>query len=452
MLINGNENEKEIMDDIRKDLKSKNRSVRALACKSLSRFNNRASAFLLVSMLSDRDPDVRFHASQSLIKLGQAALSSLVNALGHDEWIVRRQSSDILKKLSLQTAEVSAALKNTLNSDDGNIRYWSIKTLCEIKDPQVVPLIKKIFKSAKAEDKICIAGAITCDEIDREFKELLISGLSDSVWNVRKACADALLRLGPAITGDLLKFLYVQDADKFYWCAKLLGMIKDERAIGPLLEILETADEDRAETAIAALGEIGSRKACSSLIKLLGSASWTIRKTAADALISIGESVFDELNELYAKDDTSDDARYWCVRIAGSFKCDKSCGLVLRALTDRKWFVRACACGALANFYEITKPMVEKLYSLLGDKNTEVCRASEHALDNIDRERLLAITSEILDSCSETTQTAFAEAVISFWRLRGEEVKFSRKPQSAKDKAGKKVKKISVKKEPADHE
>jgi HEAT repeat protein len=403
-------------------------------------------------MLSDRDPDVRFHASQSLTKLEGAAVASLVNALGHDEWIVRRQSSDILKKLSRQAAEVTPALRNSLNSDDANIRYWSIKTLCEIKDAQVVPIIKKIFKSAKAEDKICIAGAITGDEIDEEFKELLISGLADGVWNVRKACADALLKLGPAVTGDLLKFLYVQDADKFYWCAKLLGMIKDERAIEPLLEILETADEDRAETAIAALGEIGSRKASSSLIRLLGSASWTIRKTAADALINIGEPVFDELAGLYNSEEAGDDERYWCVRIAGSVKCAGSCELILRALADRKWFVRACACGALADLYEISRPIVEKLYSLRGDKNTEVCRASEHALENIDREKLLAITAEILDSGGGAAPAAYADLIISFWRERGEELKFSRKPEGTKDKARKNIKKICVKKEPADHE
>ncbi len=445
-------NEKEIMDDIRKDLKSKNRSVRALACKSLARFSNRASAFLLVTMLSDRDPDVRFHASQSLIKLEGAAVTSLVNALGHDEWIVRKQSSDILKKLARQIAEVTTALRTSLNSDDANIRYWSIKTLCEIKDAQVVPIIKKIFKSAKAEDKICIAGAITGDEIDEEFKELLISGLSDGVWNVRKACADALLKLGPAVTGDLLKFLYAQDADKFYWCAKLLGMIKDERAIAPLLEILETADEDRAETAIVALGEIGSRKASSALIKLLDSASWTIRKTAADALINIGEPIFDELDGLYRSEEASDDARYWCVRIAGSFKCAKSSDLILRALADRKWFVRACACGALANLYEISRPIVEKLYLLRDDKNTEVCRASEHALENIDREKLLAVTAEILEQKGGQEHAVGVDSIISFWRERGEDLKFTAKADGSKEKAKKNIKKISVKKEPADHE
>lgn len=438
-------NEKEIMDDIRKDLKSKNRSVRALACKSLARFANSASAFLLVSMLADRDPDVRFHASQSLAKLEDAAVASLVNALGHDEWIVRKQSSDILKKMARSVGEVTPALRGCLTSDDTNIRYWAIKTLCEIKDPQVVPIIKKLFAGARPEDKICIAGAIPHEDIDAEFKALLISGLSDKVWNVRKACADALLKLGPAVTGDLLQFINDRDSDRFYWCARLLGMIRDERAIEPLLEVLESGDEERSETAIVALGEIGSRRASASLIKLLDSESWTIRKTAADALVNIGEPAFDELAALYESGGASDDARYWCVRIAGGLKSDRAPALIFKALADPKWFVRACACGALASLYEISKPMVEKLFSLRRDRNPEVCRAADHALDGIDREKLLAMSVELIGARGESPEAA---EMIAFWRERGEELKRPAAEEPAAGRARKTVKKFSSKKEP----
>jgi len=438
--------EKEIMDDIRKDLKSKNRSVRALACKSLARFKNRAAAFLLVTMLADRDPDVRFHASQSLAALEDTAVNSLVGALGHDEWIVRKQSSDILKKLARTVPAVITALRNSLVSEDANVRYWAVKTLCELKDSEVVPAIKKLFASAGPEDKISIAGAISGEEIDEEFKSLLISGLSDPVWNVRKACADALLKLGSRVTRDLLRFLYAQDADKFYWCTKLLGMLKDERAIEPLLEILETADEDRAETAIVALGEIGSRKASSSLIKLLDSSSWTIRKTAADALINIGEQIFADLAALYESEDASDDARYWCVRIAGNLKCGQAPELILKALADPKWFVRASACGALTNLYVIPAAIIEKLFALRRDKNPEVCRASETALENIDREKLLAISKQLINADERSEPSADAGAIISFWQQRGEELK--RPAQAAPVAKNKKtVKKVSVKKE-----
>lgn len=438
--------EKEIMDDIRKDLKSKNRSVRALACKSLARFKNRAAAFLLVSMLADRDPDVRFHASQSLATLEDTAVNSLIGALGHDEWIVRKQSSDILKKLARPVPSVVTALRNSLVSEDANVRYWAVKTLCELKDAEVVPTIKKLFAAAGPDDKISIAGAISGEEIDEEFKSLLISGLSDPVWNVRKACADALLKLGSRVTRDLLRFLYAQDSDKFYWCTKLLGMLKDERAIEPLLEILETADEDRAETAIVALGEIGSHKASSSLIKLLDSSSWTIRKTAADALINIGEQIFDDLAGLYESQDASDDARYWCVRIAGNLKCEQAPALILKALADPKWFVRASACGALTNLYEIPSAIVEKLYALRHDKNPEVCRASETALENIDREKLLAVSKTLISAAGRGESSIDAASIVSFWQQRGEELKHPEPPESA-PKHKKTIKKISVRKE-----
>ena len=437
-------NDKEIMEDIRKDLKSKNRSVRALGCKSLARFKNRAAAFLLVSMLSDRDPDVRFHASESLLKIEDVAVGSLIAALGHDEWIVRRQACEIIKKLARTSQEPVRALRNSLSSDDANIRFWSIKILCELKDAKIVPAIKKLFKTAKSEDKICIANAISSEEIDDEFKDLLISGLSDSVWNVRKACADALLKLGQSISSDLMKYLYVQDFDKYYWCTKLLGQLKDERAIAPLLEILETCEPEKAEFAIVALGEIGSAKATNSLLKLLNSDSWTIRKTAADALLNIGENALSELEKLYDAPDTPDDARYWCVRITGCMKSLRAAQLVSKALSDIRWFVRACACNCIAQLYETGSETILKLFELKNDKNTEVCLASQHALDSIDREKLRMESKTLLESgkCSRE----LTEIIEAFWLEHGERLDAAAAISETDCAAKKHSKKISYKK------
>lgn len=436
-------NDREIMDDIRKDLKSRNRSVRALACKSLARFGNNAAAFLLVGMLSDRDPDVRFHASESLFALGECAVANLVAALGHDEWIVRRQASEVLRRMSRAIPAVSAALRGALNSEDQNVRFWAVKTLCEMGSPEVAPLVKKIFRSGRADDKVAIASAVAGEGMPAEIRKAVLGGLSDPVWRVRKACADALSKSGPAVVEELIEKLSAPGIDSYYWATRVLGALRDDRAVDPLIAALGGADEERAEFAVAALGEIGNSRAARSLIGLLGSDSWTIRKTAAEALTGMGDLVMRDVAEKYSAADSSDDARYWCVRIAGGFASDEAGGLILKALSDPKWFVRSCACHSLTRQCEPGEKHIIRLFELLGDRNSEVARSAERALDTVDREKIVAAARSILESCD--CPTALETQVRAFLEARGEKLS-AREPARRRQSEAKQPRKVSVKK------
>lgn len=397
-MASSKQKEKEVMEEIRKDLANRNRSVRALGCKSLAQFKNKASSYLLVQMLSDSDPDVRFHAAESILKIGTPAINCLITALSHSEWIVRKQSSDLLKKMADSDKSIITLLRDNLKSDDSNIKFWSVKTLCELKDDQIMPNIKKIFKSGCAEDKIAIAGAISDININDEFKLLLLNGLSDNIWRVRKACADALLKGGKNIINDVILKLSSDNIDTYYWATKILGMLKDDSAVEPLLEILKGDDDEKIEFAIIALGEIANPKATNSLIELLKSDSWTIRKNAAEAIMNIGEPVMPEVYKAYKSEDTTDDMRYWCVRIAYNFKCESSSKLIYEALFDTKWFIRSCACHALLKYNEFSNKHIEKLFLMQKEKNAEVRQSAEAVLNIIENDKLYKISGEILSS------------------------------------------------------
>lgn len=409
--------EKDIMDEIRKDMKSRNRSVRALACKSLAGFKNRGSAFLLISMLSDVDPDVRFHASESLAKIGEAAVTSLIGALAHDEWIVRKQSADILKKLFPSLPSCAKKLRDAVDSDDQNVRYWAIKSLFELGDAGMIEKVENIFKTGNADDRVSIAGIVAGTGLSDRMIDLFIGGLSDGAWRVRKACADALLKEGEKIVDRIIAGLGSHSMDSYYWCARILGDLKCEKAVDPLLSILESGDEDRSEFAIIALGAIGSKRAADSLIGLLGSDSWTIRKCCADALVNIGEPVVPYLAREYSRQESPDDARYWCVRAAGNFKTRESRELIYKALFDPKWFVRSTACNATSEFYEIPSEHAERLFALIADRNSEVGRAAERALDSIGEDTLVGLCDSFMTSRNVDPEL---NAIISrFWSDRG---------------------------------
>ena len=419
-------NDREIIDDIRKDLKSRNRSVRALACKSLSKFKNQAAAFLLVNMLSDRDPDVRFHASESLLKIGENSVTSVIAALGHDEWIVRRQAFELMKKMAQSSGAALLTLKKSLNSEDVNVRFWTVKLLCELGDREIVPHVKKVFKSGKIDEKVSIINAVAGEKLDDEIKSLIVNGLSDSAWRVRKAAADALTKFGPSIAVEIVDKLSSRNMDVYYWATRILGSLKAECAVEPLIKILKEGDEERSEFAVAALGEIANKRASSSLIGLLDSDSWTIRKTASEALVNIGEPVLGQVCSAYSAENASDDMRYWCVRIAGDLRTKESSPLILKALDDPKWFVRSCACHSLSQFYDLANDHIEKLFLLRYDKNSEVGKSAEHALDAIGGERLMEASRAVIDG--RGANDPVVSSVTEFWAARGETIDLKKGP------------------------
>ncbi|HNY11954.1 MAG TPA: HEAT repeat domain-containing protein [Candidatus Wallbacteria bacterium] len=437
-------NEREIIDDIRKDLKSRNRSVRALACKSLSKFKNQAAAFLLVNMLSDRDPDVRFHASESLLKIGENSVSSVIAALGHDEWIVRRQAFELMKKMAQSSSSTLQTLKKALNSEDLNVKFWTVKLLCELGDPDIVPHVKKIFKNGKIEEKVSIINAVSGEKLDSEIKDLIINGLSDAAWRVRKASADALTKSGIAIAGEIVEKLSSKNIDIYYWATRILGSLKAECAVEPLIKILREGDEERSEFAVAALGEIANQRASRSLIDLLDSDSWTLRKTASEALVNIGEPVLAQICAAYSAENASDDMRYWCVRIAGDLRAKESASFILKALDDPKWFVRSCACHSLSQFYDLQNEHIEKLFLLRYDKNSEVGKSAERALDAIGGERLMEASRTIVEG--RVDNEPVISSMTEFWAARGEKLE-SKKGQLRRENLSKPSKKVAFKRE-----
>jgi HEAT repeat protein len=102
---------------------------------------------------------------------------------------------------------------------------------------------------------------IVCEEMNRQFpkRHFLVDALKHR---------DAIVRIG---------------------AARLVGLQKDERAIGPLTALLQDPELEVRRAAVTALGEMRVSKSADVLRQALTDKDWAVRADAADALRKVGD-------------------------------------------------------------------------------------------------------------------------------------------------------------------
>ncbi|OGW62633.1 MAG: hypothetical protein A2V83_10165 [Nitrospirae bacterium RBG_16_64_22] len=157
---------------------------------------------------------------------------------------------------------------------------------------------------------------------DRSGMEILLRGLHDLEWRVRKTAVDvicqragedvvkdlaaileseenagarnsaveALVRIGPASVPILLDRLPRSEGDVRKFIVDILGDIRDRRAADGLVSLLKDADENVRYSAIEALGRLGDPSVAPALIEILGSGNVWLAYPAAEALGHLGDA------------------------------------------------------------------------------------------------------------------------------------------------------------------
>jgi len=183
--------------------------------------------------------------------------------------------------------------------------------------PQVgvsmVPALVKTFRSGDAEDRVRVMNMLGRLD-DAKSVEVLLEGLEDENYRVRGSAALGLGRLGhrAAIT-RILPLLEDEKHTCRAWAAMALGMMKDSTPVP-------------------------------ALVKTLGDTHYSVRTTASNALVEIGVPSAEALQAAAASGTPA--VRSQALETLATIIKEKSKDLVLKALEDPDWLVRASACRA----------------------------------------------------------------------------------------------------------
>jgi HEAT repeat protein len=207
----------------------------------------------------------------------------------------------------------------------------------------------------------------------------LIQALGDSGWNVRRAAAEALGKLGdPQAVPALIQALGDSDSAVRAVSAEALGAIGDPQAVPALIVALgdwgDWWSENVRRAAAEALVRIGA-PAVPALIQALGDRSENVRRAAAEALVRIGAPAVPAL---------------------------------IQALGDDEFRVRRAAAEALVR---IGAPAVPALIQALGDRSENVRRAAAEALGAIGDPQAIPALIQALGDSDSAVRAVSAEAL-----------------------------------------
>ncbi len=214
--------------------------VRMHATRALARIGDARAIPSLLPLLQDKVKAVREETSGALARLGPAAIPMLVEALAHQEWLVRLHAVEALGKTKSPDA-VDPLLRLLFNDRDSSLREDAVLALGDIGDARAVEFLLTALKEpglrplvvdalGKIGDRRAVPALVAVVQgTDRPERSREVAGCGDKWDEEMTAMAGA---------------------------AHALGQIRDAATIPTLVAALQnTVTRAEAATALVAFGQ-----------------------------------------------------------------------------------------------------------------------------------------------------------------------------------------------------
>jgi HEAT repeat protein len=259
-----------VLDPLLRALASHDWIVRMHAAKALGRLANPLSVPRLIPLLHDKVKAVREEAAAALAAIGEASVPALLEAMRHQEWLMRLHAVEALGKTRSSSA-VEPLLGVVFNDPDSAVREDAVRALGDIGDTGAVEFL---FAAMKDPGLRTLAVEALGKIGDRRAVPVLIDVVTGSdrpdVTRPVAGCGDQwseeIVTQGAAI--------------------RALGSIRDESALPALVAALSST-VTRAEAA-AALAQYGSKVIPLLLPFLAGPSDENLRYHINETLTLVG--------------------------------------------------------------------------------------------------------------------------------------------------------------------
>lgn len=245
----------------------------------------------LIEALQTTDLGLLPHYQNILARMGIAATHVLTHALLNDHPLVRGRVAEVL----VQTKDPKAipALLTALGGEYYTVRSRAARALGAIGDPEAVPALLEALKDPELEVRCEAVEALGMFKLPESFDRMADLLLEDPQIEARQAAASALGRTGHA---DAIPYLMLALRDPFWWYEReqtaevLLDAIAGMRtlAVEPLLEALTDKEGTVRRFAARLLGRIKDGRAIQALGSALYDTHFEVGRAAAEALAGFG--------------------------------------------------------------------------------------------------------------------------------------------------------------------
>lgn len=364
----------EAIEPLIRFLKSKDKTMRFYAARALGESRDERAIKPLIDALGDSYWTVRRNAAEALGKIGGKAIDHLAESLKDERPEVQKMAAQILSDIG------PSAISNLLAllEDEKRNLYYEIETVILKIGDAAVPALIKLLTHEKQVMRVAAAQMLGKFMVIQIVKPL-IGALADTSWNVRKAAAGSLQRIGMSALPHLKSALNHPSENVRFWVTRILAAMGGE-AVEPLIDALKDPNPEIRIFAASALGETDDPRAVYPLIIALKDRIWVVRKGAADSLKKLGLRHIEIL--VKSLNDPNPDIRYWVEKIIGEIGTQAIKPLVQVLRNDRNREMRFFAAFGLSAIGDSSavEPLIEALNT---DVNDWVRKYSATALGKI---------------------------------------------------------------------
>ncbi len=206
-------------------LESQDKERRFWAIKILGKMREKSAYPEIRKFLSDPDPEIRMAALEAMsFYLNPDSLPGIIERFLDPAWVVRKHASQAMAKFG---GKAVPHLLRALSSAEEDVRYWSLRSIGEIKPNGIYTHLVRLFK--------------------------------DKSWTIRKTTSDVLGSYGEDALMELSALATdTSDSETRYWVLRALGKIKSGISLPLLFKALEDASESIRDAAQKALANYGN--------------------------------------------------------------------------------------------------------------------------------------------------------------------------------------------------
>jgi HEAT repeat protein len=364
----------------------------------------------LATALADKDPVVRYYASEALVGIGARAIPSLIEAFHSHRESDRDRAARVLWRIGAPAVEPLLAVLQE-RSATPEMRTASASALGMIGDPRAIKGLALLLRDERYFVRQRAAQAL--GRIGEPAVDLLLEMSSSSTPATREAAVEALGSTASKRAVDrVIESLSDSNSNVRSAAVRALGESSSESAVPHLMALLRDESSALRGQAAASLAKLGA-VALPSLISALKDSKPSVRQLAAEALGDIGSrDAVAPLIELVTTDQSG--ARPEAIEALGKIGDPAAISPILSVLRTGSVAVRKRAMGALAGFRD--SRAIEALTIALSDQNDEVRQAAAAGLGEVADERSIARLERLADN--DASSDVRAAAVQAIERIR----------------------------------
>ncbi|GAB4277520.1 MAG: hypothetical protein Kow0029_20240 [Candidatus Rifleibacteriota bacterium] len=309
--------------------------VRKHACKAIVKFGSKAIPYLLKA-LNSTEEDVRYWSLRSIGEIKPAGVyTQLIGLFKDKSWTIRKTTSDVLGSYGEEALMELTALAT--DSADPEIRYWVLRSLGKIRSSISLPLLFKALEDPSEAIRDAAQKALA--NYGEEVTDDLFALLKSDNRKLLESVAATFQRMDKEIVvSRLCRNLGKYDEHISYWIRRTLIEFKDD-ARPMVIQLLNSKSEEIRRQAILCLGQFGNPNDSELILPFLKDEYWPSRIAAAEALGILGDTAA-VAPLLEALDDDDEDLALAAIIALGKIGDERAIPGLISTLQRESWTLK----------------------------------------------------------------------------------------------------------------